>query len=65
MLKTVTNSIFDVVAGLTMIVAVFYLAAITHIMPLPDSVLSRVNEFASAFMNVLVTCAAWLISFLP
>ena len=65
MLKTVSNSIFDVVASLTMIVVVFYLAAITHIMPLPESVLSRVSEFASGFMNVLVTCAAWLISFLP
>jgi hypothetical protein len=65
MLKTITNSIFDVVAGLTMIVTVFYLAVITYIIPMPESVLSRVTEFASAFMNVLVTCVAWLISFLP
>ena len=65
MQKTVTNSIFDVVAGLTMIVVVFYLAAITHIMPLPENVLSRVSEFASAFMGVLVTCAVWLMNFLP
>jgi len=62
MLKTITKNIFDGFAGFMMIAVVFYLAAITHIMPLPESVLSRVSEFALAFMNVLVTCAAWLIS---
>ena len=35
MLKTVTKNMFDVVASLTMVAAVFYLAAITHIVPLP------------------------------
>ena len=62
MLKTITKNIFDVFAGFMMIAVVFYLAAITHIMPLPESVLSRVSEFALVFTNVLVTCVAWLIS---
>ena len=62
MLKTITKNIFDVLAGFMMIAVVFYLAAITHIMPLPESVLSRVSEFALRFTNVLVTCIAWLIS---
>ena len=62
MLKTITKNIFDVFAGFMMIAVVFYLAAITHIMPLPESVLSRVSEFALRFTNVLVTCIAWLIS---
>jgi len=62
MLKTITKNIFDGFAGFMIIAVVFYLAAITHIMPLPESVLSRVSEFALAFMNVLVTCVAWLIS---
>ena len=55
MLKTITKNIFDVFAGFMMIAVVFYLAAITHIMPLPESVLSRVSEFALVFTNVLVT----------
>ena len=62
MLKTITKNIFDVFAGFMMIAVVFCLAAITHIMPLPESVLSRVSEFALRFTNVLVTCIAWLIS---
>ena len=44
MLKTISKAGFDVVAVLTMIVTVFYLAAITHIMPPPANVLSRINE---------------------
>ena len=39
MLKTITKNVFDVVAGLTMIAAVFYLAAITHIVPVPENTL--------------------------
>jgi hypothetical protein len=62
MLKTISKSIFDAVAGLTIIVATFYLAAITHIMPLPESVSSRVDQLALAFMDVLVACVASLIS---
>jgi len=61
-MSKITKNIFDVFAGFMMIAVVFYLAAITHIMPLPESVLSRVSEFALAFTNVLVTCVAWLIS---
>ena len=41
MLKTITKNVFDVVAGLTMIAAVFYLAAITHIVPVPENTLSN------------------------
>jgi len=62
MLKTITRNIFDVFAGFMMIAVLFYLGAITHIMPLPNSVLSRVSEFAIAFTNVLVTCVTWLIA---
>ena len=61
-MSKITKNIFDVFAGFMMIAVVFYLAAITHIMPLPESVLSRVSEFALRFTNVLVTCIAWLIS---
>ena len=62
MIKIITKNMFDVVVGFMLTVTVFYLAAITHIMPLPESVLSRVSEFALRFTNVLVTCIAWLIS---
>ena len=61
-MKTITRNIFDVFAGFMMIAVLFYLGAITHIMPLPYSVLSRVSEFAIAFTNVLVTCVTWLIA---
>ena len=47
MLKTITKNMFDIIAGLTIIVAVFYLAAITHILPLPESALTRLNGFSS------------------
>ncbi len=43
-LKTITGNMFNLVAGLTIIAAVFYLAAITHILPLPESALTRLNE---------------------
>jgi hypothetical protein len=62
MLKTISKAGFDVVLGLTMVAAIFYLAAITHIMPLPESVLSRISEVSLAVMDVLVACAEWLIS---
>jgi hypothetical protein len=61
MLKTISKAGFDVVAVLTMIVTVFYLAAITHIMPLPANVLSRINEFSLKAMDVLLPCGAWVI----
>ena len=57
MLKTISKAGFDVVAVLTMIVTVFYLAAITHIMPLPANVLSRINEVSLAVMDVLLAAA--------
>jgi hypothetical protein len=64
MLKTISKAGFDVVAVLTMIVTVFYLAAITHIMPLPENALSRINEVSLAVMDVLLACCAWLNSLL-
>jgi hypothetical protein len=64
MLKALTKNIFDVIAGLTIIVAVFYLAAITHILPLPESVLTRLNGFSSNVMDVLFACGSWVIRLL-
>ena len=62
MLKTISKTGFDVILGLTMVVTVFYLAAITHIMPLPENVLSRISEVSLAVMGVLLVCVTWLIS---
>ena len=62
MLKTITKNIFDVFAGFMIIAVVFYLAAITHIMPLPENVLSRISEVSLAVMGVLLVCVTWLIS---
>ena len=64
MLKTVNQHIFNVVAGFAIAVTAFYLAAITHILPLPKSVSSRIEEFALASMDVLLACVVWLISLL-
>jgi hypothetical protein len=61
MLKTVTKNMFDVVASLTMVAAVFYLAAITHIVPLPESALTRISEFSLNVMNVLFAGGSWAI----
>jgi hypothetical protein len=52
---------FDVVAGIMIIAAVFYLAAITHILPLPESALTRLTGFSSNVMDVLFACGAWVI----
>jgi hypothetical protein len=60
-LKTITKNMFDVVAGVTIIAAVFYLAAITHILPLPESALTRLNGFSSNVMDVLFACGSWVI----
>jgi len=65
MLKTITKNVFDVVAGLTMIAAVFYLAAITHIVPVPENTLKRLGEISVNIMDVLVACVSWLANFLP
>jgi len=65
MLKTIKKNTFDAVASLMIIAAVFYLAAITHIMPVPEIALNRINEIATDVMDVLVACGTWLISFLP
>jgi hypothetical protein len=56
---------FDAVAGLMIIAVVFYLAAILHIMPVPENALNRIGEIATDVMGVLVACGTWLISFLP
>ena len=61
MLKTITKNMFDIIAGLTIIVAVFYLAAITHILPLSESALTRLNGFAANVMDVLFACGSWAI----
>ena len=59
--KTITKNMFDVVAAITMIAAVFYLAAITHILPLPESALTRLSGFSSNVMDVLFACGSWVI----
>ena len=65
MLKTISKNMFDVVAGLTIIAVVFYLAVITYIVPLPENALKRLEEVSLGIMDVLVACVAWLVSFLP
>jgi hypothetical protein len=65
MLRTTTKNMFDAVAGLMIIAAVFYLSAITHIVPLPENVLKRLGEVSFDIMDVLFACGAWLASFLP
>ena len=65
MLKAINKHIFDVVASFAIVFAVFYLAAITQIMPLPENALTRLNEFSLSVMDVLIAYVAWLISFLP
>ena len=57
----ITKNMFDVVVGLMLTVTVFYLAAITHIMPLPENALSRLTEFSLKAMDVLIACSAWVI----
>jgi hypothetical protein len=53
--------VFDAVAGLTIIVVLFYLAAITHILPLSESALNRLSEFSSNVMDVLFAGGSWVI----
>jgi hypothetical protein len=65
MLKAIKQHIFDVVAGFAIVFVVFYLAAITYIMPLPENALKRLEEFSLKVMDVLFACGAWLTSFLP
>jgi hypothetical protein len=61
-LKIISKTGVDVFLCLTMVVTVFYLAAITHIMPLPENVLSRISEVSLAVMGVLLVCVTWLTS---
>jgi hypothetical protein len=61
MLKALTKYMFDLVAALTIIVAVFYVAAITHILPLPESALTRLSGFSSNVKDVLFACGSWVI----
>ena len=65
MLKIITKNMFDAVAGLMIIAAVFYLAVVTHIMPLPENASERLGEISINIMDVLIACFAWLTSFLP
>ena len=62
MLKTISKTGVDVILCLTMVVTVFYLAAITHIMPLPENVLSRISEVSLVVWDVLLVGVVWLIS---
>ena len=61
MLTTIRKNTFDVVVGLMIIAAVFYLAVITHIMPVPENALERLGKFSTNAMEVLVACFAWLL----
>ena len=61
-MKIISKTGVDVIFCLTMVVAVFYLAAITHLMPLPENVLSRISEVSLAIMDVLLVFVTWLIS---
>jgi hypothetical protein len=57
MLKALTKNMFNIVAALTII----YLAAITHMLPLPESALTRLSGFSSNVMDVLFACGSWVI----
>jgi hypothetical protein len=59
--KTITKNMFDVVTGVTIFAAVFYLAAITHMLPLPESALTRLSGFSSNVMDALFACGSWVI----
>jgi hypothetical protein len=61
MLKGFTKNMFNIFAALTMIVAVFYLAAITHLLPLSESALTRLGGLSSNVMDVLFACGSWVI----
>ena len=61
-MKTISKTGVDVILCLTMGVIVFYLAAITHIMPLPENVLRRISEVSLFVMDVLLVSVTWLIS---
>ena len=61
MLTTIKKNTFDVVVGLMIIATVFYLAAVTRIVPVPENALNRIDEIATVVMAVLVACVAWLI----
>ncbi len=65
MLKTITKNTFDVVAGFMIIAAVFYLAVITHLVPLPENALKRLGVISVDIMNIILACGAWLASFVP
>jgi hypothetical protein len=64
MLKALIKNKFDIIAGLTIVVAIFYLAAITHVLPLPESALTRLSGFSSTVMDVLFACGSWVIRLL-
>ena len=61
MLKTITKNMFDVVMGLMLFGSVFYLAVVTHIIPLPESAFERLAKFSVNVRDVLVACFAWLL----
>ena len=59
MLKKIT--IFDAFACLVIIATIFYLAAITHILPLPESALTRLSRFSISVVDVLYACGSWVL----
>ena len=58
------RTIFDAVAGLTIFAVGFYLAAITHLVPLPENALKGLSKVSLEIMDVLLACVVWLASFL-
>jgi hypothetical protein len=64
MFKTITNNMFNAVAALTIVAAVCYLAAITHIMPLPENASRRLSEISIGIMDILFAGGSWVIRLL-
>jgi hypothetical protein len=62
MWKNIGGAIFDVVVVLTALVILFYLGAITHILPLSENALGRINEFTMTAAPLMLACGAWLAS---
>jgi hypothetical protein len=60
MLKTITKNMFDVAAGLTIVATIFYLAAITQVMPMPENASKRLSEISLNIMDVLFACGSWV-----
>lgn len=64
MFKTITNNMFNAVAALTIVATICYLAAITHIMPLPENASRRLSEISIGIMDILFAGGSWVIRLL-